>query len=148
MVMNNIASSCSGFDINFWFYGTPCTTYCEQALGVFAVIFKRALPIDSNLVWLVAHRMPLCDKVDARFGSGAGWKWRCGFGLRRRRRGDGRLCGWNVIGGTQILESEERGQESDLQAFAVRDVEPVRSTDCGSHNMRERGKDVPIEIVM
>jgi hypothetical protein len=29
------------------------------------------------------------------------------------------------MSGAHIMESEERGQESDLQAFAVGDVKPV-----------------------
>jgi hypothetical protein len=66
----------------------------------------------------------LCYKVDARFGSGAGRKRWCDFGLHRRRW-NGRLGGWRVMGGTQILEREERCQESDLQAFAVRNVKPI-----------------------
>jgi hypothetical protein len=102
-------------------------TYREQALCIFAVIVNRALPVDRNLVWLVAHRVHLCDTIDASFRSGAGWKWWCGFGVQRRSRGDRRLGGCCIISCTQILESEERGQESDLQAFAVRDVKPVHS---------------------
>jgi hypothetical protein len=149
--MNSIASSCYGVDINVWYYGTVCdtATYCKQALGVFAIIVNRALSVDRDFVWLVAHRVHLRDTVNARFGSGAGWKWRCGFGARGRRRGGGWLGGWCIIGGTQIWESEKRGQESDLQAFAVRDVKPVAFNRLQiTQTLGRREKDVPIKIVI
>jgi hypothetical protein len=146
--MNSIASSCYGFDINVVIRGTVIT-YCEQALGVFTVMVNRALNVDRNLVWLVAHRVHLRDTVDARFRRWAGWKWWCGFGGHSGERGDGWLGGWSVMSGAHIMESEECGQECDLQPFAVRDVKPVSFNRLRiAQNWGKQQKDVPIEIVI
>jgi hypothetical protein len=112
--------------------------YCQHALGIFAAISS---PVDHNLVWLVAGHVPLCDTVDTRFGSRAWWEWQCGIGLGR---GHGRLGGCCVICGTQILESEERGEDRP----AVCNVEPVSFHRLRIARHRESWKDIPIEIVM
>lgn len=55
------------------------------------------------------------------------------------------------MGGAHILDSEERCQESDLQAFAIRDLKPVHSKDWGSRTTSENdrlGTNEPIEIVV
>ena len=53
------------------------------------------------------------------------------------------------MGGAHIMESEERGQECDLQSFAVRDVKPVSFNRLRiAQHWRKQQKDVPIEIVI
>ena len=98
--------------------------YRKEALRVLAIVLDTALLVDCHLVRLVAHRVHLCDAVDARLWRGTrGWGW-WRLGLYGRREDDG--VGGGVVRCGHILNDEQRGEKGDLQTLAVRDVESVQ----------------------
>jgi hypothetical protein len=119
-VIKSIASSWAwGFEIKK--AGKTRKTYREETLCVLAVVLDGALLVDRHLVRLVAHCVHLCDAVNACLWCGTwGRGWWC-FGRRGRREDD--WVGGSVVRCGHVVDGEQCGEQGDLQALAVRNVE-------------------------